>query len=267
LTYPAPDAATASLVVPLLARPESSAVLTDFDGTLAPIVADPSAARPSDGAARILQALVARFGVVAVVSGRPVAFLQQHLGAVGGLLLAGLYGLERATGAGPVTPAPGVDDWRSAVTAARDRLVAWAPEGVRVEGKGLAVTVHWRQAPDRAAEAEEEARGVAAATGLRAHAGRASVELRPPLPVDKGTVVDDLCAEARAACYLGDDTGDLAAFDALGRLASRTGATVVRVAAAEPECPSELLVAADAVVDGPAGALGLLTYLASATAD
>ncbi len=261
------DTATATLVAPLLAGPATSAVLTDFDGTLAPIVADPSQARPSDGAARVLEALVARFGVVAVVSGRPVAFLQQHLGAVGGLRFAGLYGLERATGAGPVTPAAGVDDWRAAVTAAEDRLAAWAPEGVVVEGKGLAVTVHWRQAPDRAAEAEAAARDVAAAVGLRAHAGRASVELRPPLAVDKGTVVDELSADARAACYLGDDTGDLAAFDALGRLASRTGAAVVRVAAAEPECPDELLLAADAVVDGPAGALGLLTYLASATAD
>ncbi len=267
MTYPAPDPATATLVAPLLARPASSAVLTDFDGTLAPIVADPSTARPSDGAGRILQSLVARFGVVAVVSGRPVAFLQQHLGSVGGLVLAGLYGLERATGAGPVVPAPGVDDWRAAVATAQDRLAAWAPEGVRVEGKGLAVTVHWRQAPDHAAEAEEAARDAAAASGLRVHIGRASVELRPPLPVDKGTVVDDLCADARAACYLGDDTGDLDAFDALGRLASRTGAVVVRVAAAEPECPDELLLAADTVVDGPAGAMGLLTYLASATAD
>src|SRR5439155_16841390 len=36
----------AALVEPFVRRPDRAAVVTDFDGTLAPIVADPAAARP-----------------------------------------------------------------------------------------------------------------------------------------------------------------------------------------------------------------------------
>ena len=48
----APDGTAA-----LRARLASSAVLTDFDGTLSPIVDDPEAARPAPGAVEVLTAL------------------------------------------------------------------------------------------------------------------------------------------------------------------------------------------------------------------
>ncbi len=60
--------------------PEAAAILTDFDGTLAAIVDDPAAARPLDGVPALLDELADRYALVAVLSGRPVAFLQQLLG-------------------------------------------------------------------------------------------------------------------------------------------------------------------------------------------
>ncbi len=39
-----------------------------------------------------------------------------------------------------------------------------------------------------------------------------SVELRPPVKTDKGTVVDELASGLGAACFFGDDLGDLPAF-------------------------------------------------------
>ncbi len=45
-----------------------------------------------------------------------------------------------------------------------------------------------------------------------------SWELRPPVPTDKGTVVTELAAGLAAVCFVGDDTGDLPAFEALRRL-------------------------------------------------
>src|SRR5258706_15809839 len=76
-----------------LADPAASAVITDYDGTLAPIVDDPGAAAPFPGAVEALRALATRYGLVGVVSGRPLEFLASQLGE-GDLWLCGLYGLE-----------------------------------------------------------------------------------------------------------------------------------------------------------------------------
>ena len=88
-----------------------------------------------------------------------------------------------------------------------------------------------------------------------------SIELRPPLDTDKGTVVMELADGLEAVCYLGDDRGDMPAFAALARM-SEAGRDVLAVAVRSDESPSELLVAADLVVEGPAGVLELLEALA-----
>ena len=82
-------------LAPWRSAPGSAGVLTDFDGTLAPIVDDPEAARPLDGVAPVLARLGLRYRVVAVVSGRPVAYLLDRLGSPKGVTLVGLYGLEK----------------------------------------------------------------------------------------------------------------------------------------------------------------------------
>ncbi len=67
-------------------------MVVDFDGTLSPIVDDPARARAAPGAAEALVALAARFGLVAVMSGRPTDFLRTVVPAE--VVLSGLYGLE-----------------------------------------------------------------------------------------------------------------------------------------------------------------------------
>jgi trehalose 6-phosphate phosphatase len=98
-------------------------------------------------------------------------------------------------------------------------------------------------------------------SGLVAHPGRFSIELRPPLAIDKGTVVRRLSEGCSATCFLGDDLGDLPAFAELGRLRS-AGLVTVGVAAVDPESAAEVADAADLVVSGPAGALMVLEMLA-----
>ena len=87
-----------------------------------------------------------------------------------------------------------------------------------------------------------------------------SVELHPPLDADKGAVVEELSNGMTAACFLGDDRGDLPAFDALDRLAAG-GMHTVKIAVASSEAPAELLERADVVVDGVAGSLAVLRAL------
>jgi trehalose 6-phosphate phosphatase len=257
------DPSIVAALAPLVAEPRATAVLTDFDGTLAPIVADPATVRPLPGAAETLARLVRSFGLVAVVSGRPVAFLVDRLGpAAGAVSLVGLYGLERRVG-GAVAVLPDAEPWRRVVAGVVGRLERTVPAGVWVEPKGLTVTVHWRAAPDRAPEAESLVAAEVATTGLLPHPGRMSVELRPPIDVDKGSAVTGLAEGFRSACFLGDDLGDLPAFAALDRLSSE-GVATVAVAAVDGESSPEVAAAADLVVDGPGGALAVLRWLADA---
>lgn len=244
----------------LRADPAGTGVFSDFDGTLAPIVDDPAAAAPLPGVVDALAALASRYGVVGVVSGRPAAFLRDHLGVRPGLLLSGLYGLERVNDAGEVEAEPEAEAWKPVVEDVAEAADAGLPPGLSLERKGLAVVVHFRRDPALAAAAEEWAATQADARGLVVHPGRMSVELRPPLRFDKGSVVGAMAEGRRQACYLGDDTGDLSAFDALDRLAA-AGATVVKVAVRSEEAPEELLARADLVVEGPEGSISVLRAL------
>jgi trehalose 6-phosphate phosphatase len=258
-----------ALLQPLAAEPDRSALFLDFDGTLAAIVEDPTAARPLPGVPALLVALALRFALVAVISGRPTAFLDEVLGSPPGVTLAGLYGLERAL-SGPAHRA-----WASVIDEVVAEATATAPEGVYVEPKGLTVTLHWRRAPAQKDWVVAFAAQQHEARDLVIHEGRHERELRPPLDVDKGTVVRALVAEhdehalpLRAAAAFGDDIGDLPAFAALDELrtAGVRPLSAVRVAAVDAESPPTVAAAADLSVPGAAGAVALLRALSEAAA-
>ena len=243
------------LFEPLRAHPDRSGILTDFDGTLSPIVEDFTAAAPLAGVREVLESLASRYAVVGVISGRPVDHLVEHLGTR--LRLAGLYGLENLVDGGRVV-APDAEAWRPAIDSAVE--AATARFGALVEHKGLSMTVHFRTRP----ELEDDVRAWAAAESERSElvlrSAKASVELHPAIAVDKGTVVEALGTSLDAVCFLGDDVGDLPAFAALDALRSR-GVHTVKVGVKTEEAPSEMLAQADLVVDGPVGALELLRTL------
>ena len=237
-----------------------AALFLDFDGTLAPIVDDPAAARVLPAARLALARLVPLLGTVAVVSGRPAAFLVDALG-IEHLVYAGTYGLERVVD-GVVVLDPRVAPWLDAVARIADEAEAALP-GLLVERKGrVAVTVHWRTQPDRGSEATAWAEAAASRLGLDALRGRMAVELRPPVPVDKGTTVIDLARDSTVAAFAGDDAGDLPAFAAL-RASVRSGALehAVTIGVASDEGPPEVGTA-DVVVEGPSGLADLLDALA-----
>jgi len=230
------------------------------------VVPDPAAARPLPAAAEVLAALARRFGRVAVVSGRPAAFLAEHLGLGAGrapsaLRVVGLYGLELVSGGGQVVVTPEAEAWRPVVARAAAAAEASAPAGARVERKGLSVTLHWREVPEAEEWASRTVGTLAAELGLAAHPARMSVELRPPLAVDKGTVVAGLAEGFAIVAYLGDDVGDLPAFEALDDLAA-SGVSTAKVGVTSPEAPPDLLAVSDVILDGPEAALALLEELA-----
>jgi trehalose 6-phosphate phosphatase len=247
----------------LAARADEVAICLDFDGTIAPIVDDPDAARPLPGIVELLGPLANRYAAVALVSGRPATYLAVHAAAPGVRYL-GMYGLEEIV-EGRVQVDPRLEAARPAVVAAAEDLArspAVTASGAHLEDKRYAVAVHTRRVPDPqrwAGPVGEAAAEVAAGHGLEVVPGKMVWELRPPVPSDKGDAVRQVAAAsgATALVVVGDDRGDLPAFAAVTAL----GDDGLRVAVASAEAPPELLDLADLVVDGPEGARDFLELL------
>jgi trehalose 6-phosphate phosphatase len=82
------------------------------------------------------------------------------------------------------------------------------------------------------------------------------------LAIDKGSVTERLLEDCSAACYLGDDLGDLPAFAALAQAATVGRTATVAVAVADDESAPAVLEAADLVLHGPVEAFAALNWLA-----
>jgi trehalose 6-phosphate phosphatase len=245
---------------------EPAGLLTDFDGTLAPIVHDPFMAGLVDGADGALAALAGRLAVVAIITGRMPLDAQRLVG-VPGLLIAGNHGTEWLDpGAQTPTTAPGADAVGAALEAALARVPALP--GVVTDHKGVSASVHYRQAPDpgKARAAILDALGDLEPLGLRIGHGRMIVEIRAPGLGDKGTAAREIVERfgLRGAVVMGDDTTDLDMFDAVAslRAAGRLRAAIVAVGGADHEVLPEVTAAADVVLDTPAEAAELLARLA-----
>jgi trehalose 6-phosphate phosphatase len=262
----APTAETvAEALRPLTAAPERAAVLLDIDGTLAPIVQRAEDAHVPEKTSRLLGVLARRYGCVGCVSGRSAAEARRLVG-VGGIAYAGAHGAELIEpGGNSATILPAFDTWTDTVRAfahARDerdlRLLR-----VRIEDKGPIFAFHWRGVPDEGA-ARTRLEGIAQEAegeGLAIHWGRKVLEVRPPVPVNKGQAVEELVRRSgvTSGLFAGDDATDLDAFDALERLDLEA---IVRVGVASDEGPAAIVERADLVVDGPEGFVVVLEALA-----
>jgi trehalose 6-phosphate phosphatase len=188
-------------------------VASDYDGVLARLRGEPSAAVPEPGVAEALGRLAAVDGVtVALVSGRGVADLQATSGFTGPFRWVGSHGEEFD---GPL--AGELADRRDALAAVLAPVVAEVA-GARLEVKPASVAVHTRQVPDRAAAAAllERARSLVDSS-LTLKPGKEVLEVAVT-DADKGTALRRLVTElgAAAALYLGDDLTDEDGFRALG---------------------------------------------------
>jgi len=254
---------TAGLTAPL----ERTALCLDYDGTVAPIVPDPDEAAPLRGMIDLLGKLAGRAAAVALVSGRPAAFLAANASAPG-VRYYGLYGLEEIRD-GDLVIDPAVVEAGPAVRAALKEVEAdpaVRESGAYVEDKDHAIGIHLRRVADPERWSERiaaTASRIAERHGLQVQPGRLVWELRPAVRHDKGDAVRKVLAESGPAAVLvaGDDLGDLPAFAAASAAAAE-GLEVLRVAVRSAETPPDLLAQADVTVDGPEGLRALLEQLA-----
>lgn len=236
--------------------PARAGVFLDFDGVLADIAPEPDAAVIRDGVDALLVELSGVLGRVAVISGRPVSYLDAMVPTE--VDVVGLYGLEwRRRGVHHTLHE--AEAYRTTVRELTDAAVAAFGDAV-VESKGLSLTIHYRSDAQLAAPMKTWIAEQAERTGMEQRPAKRSFELHPPIKRDKGTALVELAEDLDPVAYVGDDLGDLPAFDGLDELAIH-GVSTLRVAVDSSEAPPILRSRADLVVEGPVGAEAFLRRL------
>ena len=178
----------------------------DFDGTLAPIVTRPEAARVSAAVARRLEAMAGRLPV-AIVSGRRVDDVRMRLGFTPHFII-GNHGAEDPDEPIAESVASTLDPLRGQLVAQSQLL---ADAGVTVEDKHYSIALHYRLASDR-----ERARRVIAELlqrsehDLHVFGGKLVVNVMAAAAPNKADAVWRLVRrhDAQAAVFIGDDMND-----------------------------------------------------------
>lgn len=217
--------------------PDSDALFLDVDGTLLQIAPHPDAVRVPPGLLPQLDRLAARTGgALALVSGRSIDDLDRLFAPLR-LPCAGVHGLERRTAAAVVHR----QDAAALLAPLRPPLVAFvrAHDGLLLEDKGQSLALHFRNAPDRACDAEALLRRLIADNGgaLNLKGGKMVWEA-VPASADKGTAIAAFMQEppfaGRRPVFVGDDMTDedgFAVVNAMGGVSIRVGRREVPTAA------------------------------------
>jgi trehalose-phosphatase len=257
-------------LAPLREDPGRAAILTDIDGTIAPIVLDPKESAVPGRTRDLLRELSERYALVGCLSGRRAVDARRVVG-LDQLAYSGNHGFELLLpGEADVRPDPSLDGHEMDAPRFVESIDRSELEraGIRTEDKGAIIALHWRGAPNEGA-AESLAHEIANEAewqGLIAHRGRKVLEIRPNVGINKGIAVAAMipARPVATALYGGDDRTDVDAFTAL-RTLREDGAlsAVVCVGVVSDESPPEVAREADLTVAGPNGFVAVLESLAS----
>jgi trehalose 6-phosphate phosphatase len=240
---------------PLLAL-KPLAVLSDIDGTLALIVPDPASAGVTERAAAALRTLAARGVRIGFITGRSSDQARRMTG-IPEASYATNHGLTLSLGGDEMTP-PEVARYAELAVRTLAEIGSIDIPGVMIEDKGPILAIHYRNAPSEteALTAIDAAlQRSSASREFTRHAARKVIELRPPLPLNKGTAATAMLAHLSPAAVvcMGDDLTDVDLFDAVR--ASNIRSAIVAVWNEEQQ---QVMDAADYFVRGVGGVEALL---------
>ncbi len=211
-------------------------VMSDYDGTLAPIAPRPPEAYPEPGARTALARLLHHpRHRVAVVTGRRISQVQAFLN-LPDLTVVGLHGMEW-----PDAPPPPAD--RAAIAALARQMPT--VHGFRLEDKTYTLAVHYRNVqPEERAGVEARLERVALPAGWEAVNGKLVREYRPE-GFGKGRAAQRLAGAhpEHLPVFIGDDATDEEGFAAMRDL----GGVAVKVGEGDTLAPLRLDTPADVV--------------------
>lgn len=191
-----------------LAPDGTAALFLDFDGTLVDIAPTPDGINvPADLAQRLEMLAERHVGRLALVTGRSLDNLAEHIGPVQ-VARAGSHGAHRIDASGEAIgqqPQPLDEEVLASLAEAAQRL------GILLERKQHGAALHYRARPKAGDEVLDLAARIANAHNLDTKHGKCVVEL-VRVGADKGGAVKAFMATAPFAgavpVFIGDDTTD-----------------------------------------------------------
>jgi trehalose 6-phosphate phosphatase len=216
-------------------------LVTDFDGTLAEVVADPAAARARSDSLLALQELVMLLADVIVLSSRPADQLES-LVPVSGVRLIGDSGLA--------LPRHAQREALERFNADARRLLERIP-GAWLEAKPASTAIHFRNTDMNGEQMIALLGPLLDGARLSAALGRKVVEVHTP-KAGKGSAMAALLPHedpGGVVCF-GDDENDRSLFEYVSAL----DIPHMAVGVWSPEAPKDLFERCDLVVPGPEAA-------------
>jgi len=224
-------------------------LVSDFDGTLAEIVPEPTLAAALPDSLHALRRLVPVLNRVVILSSRTPTELSEHV-SVPGALLIGDSGL----------PPPTREEMQALTTfnAEAAKLLGSTP-GAWIEIKPASSAVHFRNAPVSGQKVLDMLRPLLHETGLYGGLGRKVIEVHAP-HAGKGNALEGLIKRLLPGgiVVMGDDENDRSMF----RVASRAISPHLCVGVGSAEVPPDLFDHCDLILDGPSEASAFLRSLA-----
>jgi trehalose 6-phosphate phosphatase len=243
------DVITAWRTSPVCAvLPSELVLITDFDGTLADVVPDPTKASARPEALAALQRLVELIADVIVLSSRTPAELEERI-PIPGARLIGDSGLALPR----LAQKQALDQFNAEVS----KLLEQMP-GTWLEVKPASSAIHFRKANVDGEEMLARL-GPFLGTRLAAALGRKVIEVHAPRGGKGAFLAAFLPAEdpGGVVCF-GDDENDRSVFEYVSGL----DVPHMSVGVYSPEAPKDLFDRCDVVVSGPAEAAALLNEIA-----
>lgn len=244
-----------------LVQRKSILLCLDYDGTISEIAREPKLARPVNGVVEALRILAGHRERVAtaLISGRSLRDLRSMLPVPPGVAMSGVHGLQLLDGSGKIEVARGIKDCRADLESVRAWLERNLPakSGFIVENKGVALALHYRQAPEPIAHYVRDSFErfvIECTTSLQPRDGRMVIEALPKI-ASKAHALRTLWLRAGyefEPVYFGDDLTDEDAFSELGEEGISILVGAPRRSAARYR------------VDSPAGVVRVLEGLATA---
>lgn len=250
----------------LIAQPRFG-LFSDLDGTLAPIAPTPEQAQITPRNRELLAELAKELPLVALVSGRRAASLQQRVG-LPGIVYIGNHGLERWVD-GEVEVMPEARPYLASIQKVKVALDKLVIPGAMVEDKEATLSFHYRQTvnPQAFVDAtESKIAEIVDREDLVLFTGKMVFEVRPPLEMDKGIAFRNLVMEHKldAALFLGDDISDLNALRKAQQLRAEDRCEAWGVGVQSEDAPDALAGTADFLASGVDDVESLLDWLLKA---
>lgn len=253
----------------LRAHPERSAILSDLDGTLVSFATGPKPPELPLPVKSTLRRVQAEYKVVGIVTGRRVRNVQKVVG-VKNLYYSGNFGFELLRpGKHRVEILPAFRIWRHRIRRyCHKQYRQLRPLGIFMGDKGSIFVFTWVGSKDEVAAhaALDRMAEDALARGLGVQKAKGSIEIIPPVHVNKGTAVKaliDAHPEITQVLYAGDDCADIAVMNVIKELVASGRLTLgVRIAVNNAQTPPEVVAAANAKLNGISEMAEVLAKLA-----